>query len=108
LICFIGGGSNLLATRISNYQLTGYSSVIGASLGYYQRISSSTNLGAIFGHDLTSTKIYWTHIGWLVLMNENWYPQLVVWLLSGLGASIYAKYHLDNIVLFGGDIFKFF
>jgi hypothetical protein len=111
-ICVIGGGSNIAASYVSasNRYVTGYSTVIAASLGYYQRIASvrTAIMLSLWGQDLTAGRLYWSHIGYLVLMNNDWYPPLLAWLLAGLGGSLFAKYQLENIVFFDGiDIFKF-
>jgi len=111
LIFVIGGGSNVLATRIAaqGTTVTGFSPVVGAALGYYQRITivRNTVLLSVLGHKLTAIQVYWTSIAWMIMTYSDWYPRLVAWLIGGLAGSFLAKYHMENIV-FWGEILNFF
>lgn len=112
LVCIIGGGSNVLATRIDGQRtyVTGFAPVIAASLAYYHRINVVRNavLMNFVGLDMTAMRMYWTHIAYAIIAHPNgWYPRVVAWLAAGLGGSLLAKYHLENIAVWG-DVLKFF
>jgi hypothetical protein len=133
LVFVIGGGSNVLASRISQRYVVGFSSVSAIALGYIQRIANSSNNNnsggfggttsrtatlATFGtigrrYTINSVQAYWSNVAWLFVAYPNdWYPMLVVWLIAGLAGSIYAEFHLDNIdnvaAVYYRDLLKFF
>jgi hypothetical protein len=112
LVFVIGGGSNVLASQIDGQRssITGFSPVVAAALAYYQRIHVMRNtiLMTIFGYDMTASRLYWTNIGWIILTYpSSWFPRLLGWLMAGLAGSLLAKYHLENMVVWG-DLLKFF
>lgn len=112
LVVIIGGGSNVLASRIDGQRthVTGFAPVIAASLGYYHRINvvRNTFLMTLYGIDMTAIRLYWSSIAWIIFAYPNaWYPRLVAWLAAGLGGSLLAKYHLEHIAVWG-DVLKFF
>jgi hypothetical protein len=112
LIFVIGGGSNVLASRVDGQRthVTGFAPVVAASLGYYHRINvvRSTILMTMYGVDMTAIRIYWTSIAWIIFAYPSaWWPRLVAWLAAGLGGTLLAKYHLENVAVWG-DVLKFF
>lgn len=113
LLLFVcGGGANVLASRIDGQgtYVTGFSPVVAASLAYYQRISvvRNTILMTMLGCDLTAGRLYWSSIGWIIFSYPNaWFPRLMAWLTAGLAGSFLAKYHLENMAVWG-DVLKFF
>jgi hypothetical protein len=113
LVLCVGGGCNILASRVTNTKVHGFSSVIAASLAYYQRINMVRRQAILFfllDQPVTAAGAYWTSVALLVVRNsrhQGWFPPLVAWLVAGWAGSMFAKYHLENMKLFG-DIFKFF
>jgi hypothetical protein len=133
LVFVIGGGSNVLASRISQRYVVGFSSVSAIAFGYIQRIANSNNNNnsggfggttsrtatlATFGtigrrYTINSVQAYWSNVAWLFVAYPNdWYPMLVVWLIAGLAGSIYAEFHLGNIdniaAVYYRDLLQFF
>jgi hypothetical protein len=114
LVVGIGGGANLLAATVTKRgPVRGYSSVVAASLGYYQRIRAARSavLVTVYGHEMTAAGAYWTGLAWIVAGQDggDWVPPLVSWLVSGLAGSVMANYHLDNVVVVVlSDFFRFF
>jgi len=129
LVFVIGGGSNVLASHISQRYVVGFSSVSASALGYIQRIANNNSSGfggaasrtatlATFGtvgrrYAINSVQAYWSNVAWLFVAYPNdWYPMLVVWLIAGLAGSIYAEFHLDNVdnvaAVYYRDLLNFF
>lgn len=112
LVFVIGGASNLLSTRIDGQgsYITGFSPVIAAALAYHQRITvvRASVLVRLFGCDMTAGRLYLTGIGGIVFTYPNsWFPRMMAWLIAGLAGSFLAKYHLENMAVWG-DMLKFF
>jgi hypothetical protein len=112
LVFVIGGGSNVLAAQIDGQRpyMTGFSPVAAAALAYLHRINiiHSTLVMTIFGFGITASRLYWTNIGWIVIAYPNsWFPRLMAWLMAGVAGSLLAKYHLENMIVWG-DVPKFF
>jgi hypothetical protein len=108
LVIIIGGGCNIVASRVTDRSCFGFNTTVAASLAYLHRISIYQNpvLCHIMGQPVTALGGYWSTLALSVMRNENWFTFLVAWLLAGLFGSGLAKYHLENMWL--GDVFKFF
>jgi len=132
----IGGGSNVVASRISQRHVVGFSSVSASALGYIQRIATSRNSrnsnaailatfgSTIFGttgrqhqqqqqYAINSVQTYWSTLAWIFVAYPNdWYPMIVVWLIAGLAGSLYGEFHLQNIdnaaVVYYRELLNFF
>jgi hypothetical protein len=110
LVFVIGGGSNLLASRVTGSRVYGFSSVSAASLAYYQRITLVRRpiLFFLWNQPVTAATAYWSSVAILVVrQNRDWFPPLLAWLSAGWAGSMLAKYHLENMMIFG-DILKIF
>ena len=112
LVFGIGGGSNLLASRMTDNQVYGFKSVVAASLTYSQRITGGRNvLVTMWNQPVTAVTAYWSGLALLVIQNNNrsrhWVPAVAAWLIAGLAGSILAKTHLENVQFFG-DFLKLF
>jgi hypothetical protein len=114
LVFVIGSGSNLLTASLTKSPVRGFASVVGASLGYYQRINAvrnnTTTLLTWYGREVTAVQAYWGSIVWIAFGHHDggdWVSPLVSWLISGLAGSIMANYQLENLVIWA-DFFKFF
>jgi hypothetical protein len=110
LIVIIGGGCNILASRLTKSYVYGFSTVSAASLAYCQRITMvrQSTLFYLFDQPVTAVGAYWSSLALMAVQNQHhWFPSMVAWLAAGFAGSILAKYHLENISFFG-DVFKLF
>ena len=119
LVFGVGGGANAIAARIGRQDpftiRGGYSSVIAASLGYcmYETVYRNTFwfstknkvLLSAFGIDYTAVRAFWSSAAMIILNGQHqanyagssrqWFPQLVAWLVAGIGGLVLAKYPLQ-------------
>jgi hypothetical protein len=112
LVVMIGGGSNMIATKVTKQNVWGFSSVVAAHLTYFQRIALLRRpILVAFGSDqpVTAAGIYWTNAALIILKGNSstssW-PRLVAWIVAGCAGNLLAKYHVENISILGG-LFKF-
>jgi hypothetical protein len=111
LIFVIGGGCNMVASRLTNRIVYGLNSTIGASLAYYQQAALYRPVIAIlfrvYDQPITASGAYWTMLGlMMVTSNRGWFPGFVAWMLSGWVGLCYARYHLER-QMWWGDLFHF-
>ena len=102
LVLVLGGGSNLLASKIvGRGRLVGFSSVGAVALGYLIRMNSG-GAGGILAtfqrRDVSYVHAYWSNLAWMFIGHPNdWYPRLVMWLVAGLAGSIFAEFQLEHV-----------
>ncbi len=103
LVLFLGGGSNLFATKIvgTGKRIVGFSCVSAVALGYLIRINSS-GAGGIFTtfqrRDVSYVHAFWTNVAWIFVGHlDDWYPRLVVWMLAGMAGSFFAEFHREYV-----------
>lgn len=104
LVAIIGGGSNLLASKIDNrHAVYGFSPVCAACLAYWQRIILIRQrfLFSFGDQQITAAGMYWTNAAFIVFQNQDWYPRLIAWIVAGCAGTLLAKYHLENMTYFG-------
>jgi hypothetical protein len=110
LIVIIGGGCNILSSRLTKRYVYGFSTASAASLAYCQRISMvrQSTLFYLLGQPVSAAGAYWGSLALMAVHNQHdWFPSMVAWLAAGCVGSVLAKYHLENVSFFG-DVFKLF
>jgi hypothetical protein len=111
LVLGIGGGSNWIASQIvAKSSAYGFASVVAASIAYCQRIAvlGSPILLRLEGFCFTTADLYWAELIMVFLRGtRRSFSVMVTWLVAGLLGSALAKYHVENIAVWGG-IYKFF
>lgn len=108
----IGGGSNWIAAQLLAREdcIAGFSTVVAASLAYCHRTEViSAPLFYFFEglREVSAADIFWAELVILLLRgSRNSFALATGWLIGGFLGSALAKYHLENIVVWGG-ILKF-
>ena len=102
LVLFLGGGSNLLASKIvgDGRRVVGFSTVGAVGLGYLIRINSGGSgiLATFQRRDVSYVHGFWSNVAWIFVGHPNdWYPRLVVWLVAGMAGSIFAEFQLNHV-----------
>lgn len=112
LVMGIGGGSNWIAAQLLAREdcIAGFSTVVAASLAYCHRTEVFTSpLSFLFEglRQVSAADVFWTELVVLLLRgSRNSFSMATAWLIGGFLGSSLAKYHLENIVVWGG-ILKF-
>lgn len=111
LVLGIGGGANWVASQIVAKQpIYGFASVVAASMAYCQRIALLGSPILFRYEDLffTTADLYWAELVALFLRGtRRSFSVVITWLVAALLGSALAKYHVENIAVWGG-IYKFF
>jgi len=119
LVVVLGGGANLLASKIvgsraiARGRVAGFSAVAAVGLGYMIRSSSNSKfLNFYLRQDILYVHVFWTNAVWLVFFGGNpnhWFPRLVSWLLAGLLGCLYAEFHQKHVDVLGlADLWSYF
>jgi hypothetical protein len=108
LIFVIGGGCNMAASWLTKRRICGFSSVVAASLIYYEQTTIyrpfvKSHLFGVVGRPVKAASAYWTHLVLMVITcpGGDWFPCAVTWLLAGWVGSIFGKYQVDNQMWWG-------
>lgn len=108
----IGGASNWVAAQVLGREnsVAGFSTVVAASLAYCHRTEVFTAPWFFLFEGLrtiSAADVFWVELVLLLLRgSRNSFSLATAWVIGGFLGSALAKYHLENIVVWGG-ILKF-
>ena len=118
LVVVLGGGSNVLASKIvgsrARGKVAGFSAVGAVGLGYLIRSSNNDPrfLTFFFRRGILYVHAFWTNAVWIVFFGGNpnhWYSRLVSWLVAGLVGCLYAEFHRKHVDVLGlADLWSYF